>query len=316
MRYNLLGNTGIKVSQLCFGVLPMGPLQVNISPDDGGELLLAAMENGVNFFDTAQSYGTYAHLAKALRHYPERVVLASKSTAADYAGMRRAIEEALEQLGVDCIDIFHLHAARVGRDLLTQRAGAWQCLLDYRQKGYIRAAGVSSHNAQLIEDLAENPDVDVLFPLINKTGLGILSGGREDMCRAIAKAAAAGKGVYAMKALGGGALLSDYRQAMDFVCGLPGVASVAVGMVRVSELAFNLRYFNGQTIEEEELSHLKNGKRWVLMQALCKNCGTCVQVCPNHALRLGPECCQVDEAKCILCGYCAPVCPQFAIRLG
>ncbi len=316
MRYNVLGNTGLKVSQLCFGVLPLGPLQINISPDDGGELMLAAMENGVNFFDTAQSYQTYPHLAKALRHYPERVVLASKSTAPDYAGMSRAIDEALKQLGVDCIDIFHMHAARVGRDLLMQRAGAWQCLLDYRQKGYIRAAGVSSHNAQLMEDLADNPDVDVLFPLINKAGLGILNGGVEDMRHAIDKAVAAGKGVYVMKALAGGSLLSDYRQAMDFVLDLPGVASVAIGMVKISELAFNLRYFNEERIKEEEFAHLKNGKRWVLMKALCKNCGKCVKVCPNQALHLGPDHCQVDESKCILCGYCAPVCPEFAIRLG
>ena len=44
MKYNILGRTGIKVSELCFGILPMGPLQADMPADEGGELLLSAME--------------------------------------------------------------------------------------------------------------------------------------------------------------------------------------------------------------------------------------------------------------------------------
>ena len=58
MKYNKLGNTGIEVSELCFGILPMGPLQADISPEDGGELILSAMKQGVTFFDAAQMYGS------------------------------------------------------------------------------------------------------------------------------------------------------------------------------------------------------------------------------------------------------------------
>ncbi|MEG2212918.1 MAG: aldo/keto reductase, partial [Clostridiales bacterium] len=210
MQYRQLGHTGLQVSELCFGVLPLGPLQADISVDDGAELMLAAMENGVNFFDTAQSYQTYPHLAKALRHYPEKIVIATKSTATDYAGMEKAICEALQALSVEYIDIFHLHAARVGVNLLEERAGAWQCLLDYQQKGYIRAVGVSTHNAKLVAKLADVPELDVIFPLVNKAGLGILEGNVADMQEAMAKAVAGGKGIYAMKALAGGALLDDY----------------------------------------------------------------------------------------------------------
>ena len=54
MKYNILGRTGIKVSELCFGILPMGPLQADMPADEGGELLLSAMEQGITFFDTAQ----------------------------------------------------------------------------------------------------------------------------------------------------------------------------------------------------------------------------------------------------------------------
>ena len=65
MKMNKLGSTGLIVSELCVGTLPMGPLQSNVSVDAGAEFLCAAMENGVNFFDTAQMYKTYAYLKKA-----------------------------------------------------------------------------------------------------------------------------------------------------------------------------------------------------------------------------------------------------------
>ena len=145
MKYSVLGKTGLQVSELCFGVLPMGPLQTNVSTREGGDILLEAMNSGINFFDTAQMYRTYPHLRYALDHYHGDVVLTTKSTAADYASMEAAIQEALRELGREYIDIFLLHAARVEGNPIEQRPGAWECLLDYKQKGYIRAVGASSH---------------------------------------------------------------------------------------------------------------------------------------------------------------------------
>ena len=133
MKYNLLGQTGLKVSELCFGILPMGPLQAELPVEAGGELLLKAMERGVNFFDTAQMYGIYPHLRYALDRYCGGLVIAGKSVASTYEDMAKAIEEGLIALNRDYFDIFLLHAARVGCDVLHQRAGAWQCLLDYKQ---------------------------------------------------------------------------------------------------------------------------------------------------------------------------------------
>ena len=65
MKKNTLGSTGLKVSELCVGTLPMGPLQSNVPLDTGADILLAAMEGGVNFFDTAQMYKSYPYLKKA-----------------------------------------------------------------------------------------------------------------------------------------------------------------------------------------------------------------------------------------------------------
>lgn len=55
----MLGNTGIEVSELCYGTLTLGPLQAQISARDGADAIRFALERGVNFIDTAHTYGTY-----------------------------------------------------------------------------------------------------------------------------------------------------------------------------------------------------------------------------------------------------------------
>ena len=59
MQYTTLGKTDIEVSRLCLGALTMGPLQAGLSPNEGGEIIAAAVGLGINFVDTAQLYRTY-----------------------------------------------------------------------------------------------------------------------------------------------------------------------------------------------------------------------------------------------------------------
>ena len=293
----------------------MGPLQADVAPAAGGELLLEAMENGVTFFDTAQMYRTYPHLRRALDNYHGEVVITSKSTAADYAGMEAAIQEALKELKRDYIDIFLLHAARVDECPINVRPGAWECLLDYKRKGYLRAVGASSHSIRAVKALSQAPEVDVIFALINKASLGIIGGNADQMQAAIREAAAAGKALYSMKLLAGGSLLSDIQDAIAYGRAIPELSAHAVGMVRQQELATNLRIFNDEPLSEEELANIKTGKTWSLMSGLCRGCGHCVETCPSFALEMVAGKPAVDESNCLLCGYCAAACPEFAIRV-
>ena len=126
MKFNILGRTGIEVSELCLGILPMGCLQADMDSCSGGKVILSALQQGINFIDTAQMYGTYEHLRYALDRFGGQVVLSGKSNATEYEDMAAAIEEGLTALDRDNFDFFLLHAARVGSDILEQRAGAWQ----------------------------------------------------------------------------------------------------------------------------------------------------------------------------------------------
>jgi len=329
MKTNTLGSTGLMVSELCVGTLPMGPLQTDVPPEKGADLLLKAMESGVNFFDTAQMYRTYHYLKKALRQFGKDVIIVSKSTAADYKGMEDAITEALKELGRDFVDIFLLHAARSDGTLFEKRAGAVEALLKAKEQGRIRFAGVSTHHTGLVSRAAGVPEMDVVFPLINKLGLGILGGGLPEMLKSIEEVSKSGKGLYAMKVLSGGYLVSDMLDSINYVRAIPGMQAVSVGVVTMEELDLQLRIFNDEKIDPASLAGLKSNKQLKIIPFLCNSCGTCAKNCPNGAIsmiekvpegksdpaaprRLIPV---PDPAKCVLCGYCTPACPEFAMRL-
>lgn len=317
MKYNVLGGTGLRVSQLCFGVLPMGPNQFGLPPEEGGLLIKEGILRGINFLDTAQSYRTYPHIRKALDSLKGRrddIVIATKSAASSYEDMKAAVEEARQALDREVIDIFHLHAARVDAAVFKDRQGALECLVDSKAKGIIRAVGISTHSVSAVRAAIEVREIDVIFAIINIEGLGILHGTKADMEQAIRQASQKGKGVYAMKALGGGNLLSDREGAINYVRNLPGVSSVAIGMVNQDELEMNLRIFSGEEVPQELAESTIREKR-LIVQAFCKGCGSCVEICPNMAMEVVDGMARNDAEKCILCGYCAPVCPEFAIRL-
>ena len=317
MKKNLLGNTGLEVTELCFGVLPMGPNQFGLPPDEGGDLIAEGIMSGINFLDTAQSYSTYPHIKNALDKIGSKkydLVIATKSSAVTYSDMAQAVEEARQSLDRDVIDIFHLHAARVDSKVFEERKGAIDCLIDCKYKGIIRAIGISTHSVDVVRAAKNVSEIDVIFPLINVAGLGILHGTRDEMAQAIQEAASKGKGVYAMKALGGGNLLSDREGAINYVRSLDGVSSVAIGMVNKEELEMNLRIFEGDQVPEDLAEKTAHSKK-LIIQDFCRGCGSCVDVCPNMAMKVVNGKAVNDKEKCILCGYCAPVCPEFAIRL-
>jgi len=315
MKKYSLGKTGIFVTEMCFGALPLGPLQANISVEEGAELIRAALERGINFVDTAEVYKTHPHIKKALEGYNQEVIIATKSKAETYKDMEQGIKYALTSLNRTYIDIFLLHAARATHSVFEERAGALQCLQDYKAKGVIRAIGISTHAVGIVRRAAEIKEIDIIFPIINKLGMGIVNGSVDDMVQAISVADKAGKGLYAMKALAGGHLIDQLEESFNFVRNIRGISSIAVGMVNQEELELNLKIFNDEDISQELLTQKIKPSKRLFISWFCKGCGTCVKTCPNNALTLENGKAVVDHKLCILCGYCNPVCPLFAIRL-
>lgn len=312
-----LGKTGLFVSPIGFGVLTIGYNQLNLPISQGADIVRYGLEQGINFLDTAQCYRTYPYIREALKGTGFDPVISSKSLDFSAAEMALAIEEARLALDRDVIDIFLLHEVRNDPDF-ANRGGAWEQLQEAKSKGLVKAIGVSTHHVDVAEKMIEIPECDVLFPLINMESLGIRHGNgfgtKEDMAMAIRQNALLGKGVFAMKAFGGGNLVGNYRNCLDYVTSLPGIDSVMVGFGSTQEVDRAVEYASG-TLPHDYLPDVSN-KKIHIDPGDCEGCGNCVRRCPNHAItmnRFGIA--EVDHEICLTCGYCAPGCPTRAIIL-
>ncbi|MCL6560133.1 MAG: aldo/keto reductase, partial [Firmicutes bacterium] len=264
--------------------------------------------------DTAELYGTYPYIHDALAGVKQEVVVVSKCYAYTYRDMQESLRKALTGIGRDYIDIFMLHEQE---SALTIK-GHWdavRCLLDARESGVVRAIGISTHNVGCLKAAAGIPEIDVIHPLINVAGIGIQGGTADDMLRAIGIAAAAGKGIYTMKALGGGNLLDRAEEAFEYVLSIPEIASVAVGMRTVDEVEYNVRLFGGRPVPQSVRSVVRRQPRGLHIEHWCKGCGQCVERCAAGALSLTGGRVAVDKLKCRLCGYCGAACPEFCIKI-
>lgn len=314
MQYRYLGKTNIKVSRLCFGALTIGPLQADMPLQEGAAVIRSALEAGVNFIDTAELYKTYSYIREAIKGYSGDVVISAKSYAYTYEGMRDSVRLACEQTGRDYIDIFMLHE-QTSRLTLKGHREALEYLVEAKRKGQVRAIGVSTHTIEVVRAAGIMDEIDVIHPILNQSGIGICDGSREDMLSAIEFAIAQGKGIYTMKALGGGHLSSCAAQAFEWILAQAGISAIAVGMQSLDEVALNTTIFSGQQVNPELWHRVGNRKRRLLVEDWCVGCGTCAVKCPMGAISVIDGVAKPDVNKCVLCGYCGAHCPEFCLKI-
>src|SRR5690349_21671110 len=118
MEYTKLGKTGLKVSRLglgCGGHSRLG-MALGRSEDEAADVVKAALELGVNFIDTAESYRTEEVVGRAIRSVPRhKLVISTKAGVGKNGGRctpseyRDRIEACLKRLAVEYVDIFHVH---------------------------------------------------------------------------------------------------------------------------------------------------------------------------------------------------------------
>ena len=313
MKMNTLGNTGIMVSRMCFGSLTIGPLQKNKPLRESREIIAAALDGGVNFFDTADLYNNYDHLRQAIQMQHE-VVIATKSYDYTAVGVQKSLHRALTELGRDYIDLYLLHEQE-SRKTIEGHWEAIEALIAARQAGKVRAIGISTHRVEGVSGASLFPELEVIHPLINLTGIGIEDGTTDEMVAAIHQVKILGKGIYGMKPLGGGNLLSQKQASFEFVLNLSDLDAIAIGVQSVDEVQYNVKKFNGEVIPEGLESAVASAPKKLHISDWCSGCGECVRRCNQQALSVADGKARVDQKKCVLCCYCSAACRDFCIKV-
>lgn len=332
-----LGNTDLYCSKVGMGALIIGPSQANLKIKDGSNVIKYALKNGINLIDTAEAYRTYPYIKEAIKDNPN-FIISSKSLSEDYDHMMSAIDNGLKELNIKCFDIFFMHELRSNE--FERRKEAWNALIDAKKSGKIKYIGVSTHHTDVVRFMADNNDCDVIFALINKYGMGIRTELSEDeinkldereinsiltrhrcldregtayeMEEAFKYAKKHNKGTIAMKAFGGGNLVSKYIECLDYIFSKEYIDVLMTGFKTEKEVDDMLNYINNKLPADyvpdtkEKLVRVNKGD--------CEGCGLCITKCPQNAIKFDIDGLSViDNTKCITCGYCAQACPNRAI---
>ncbi|AOT72858.1 aldo/keto reductase [Geosporobacter ferrireducens] len=315
LEYRILGNTGIKVSRLCFGALTIGPLQSNRTVDQGAEILQEAFRQGINFIDTAELYQTYPHIRQAIKNIDrQQLVIATKSYAYDRMTAAASLEKARKELDLDQIDIFLLHEQE-SEYTIRGHLEALKYFIKMKEAGILRAVGISTHHISGVRAAAKMDDIDIIHPIVNISGLGIQDGSMEEMATALEEAHQRGKGIYGMKPLGGGNLIHTADQCFQFVLNLSFLDAIAVGMQTIEEVKANAMRFKGLPIPMEIQKKINTKPRKLHIDDWCEKCGSCIPNCSHQALSIKNNILTVDSKVCVLCGYCSNYCPNFCIKI-
>ena len=323
MKYTTLGKTGLKISRMGFGGIPIQKVDVPAVRT----LMEAMRERGVNYIDTARGYTvSEQYIGEALEGMRDRFVLATKSMARTKEAMEKDIETSLRNLRTDHIDLYQVHNPSLS-DLETVVApgGALEALLEAKAAGRIGHIGVTAHMATVFEKALSMDWVEtVMFPynIVETQGEALMRRCTEQNV-----------GFIVMKPLAGGAL-EDAALAMRFIAQNPDVSVVIPGMYAVGELEQNLAAMeNDAPLSGEELAKIDQ-IRAELGTQFCRRCNYCqpcaagigisgIFVLEGYLKRYGLG----DWAKaryaamgkkagdCIGCGACEARCPyQLPIR--
>lgn len=180
------------------------------------ELIRAGYDQGINFWDSADQYGTHPYFRTALKGgIPrDKVVILSKTHASTEEEMRKDLDRFRRELGTDYIDILLLHCMLDG-NWTERKKGAMAVIDEAQAKGIVRTKGVSCHTLDALKTAAKTPWVEVDLCRFNPAGVAmdadvnVVKGVLKEM-------KAAGKGIIAMKVFGAGKLRNKTDECLQW----------------------------------------------------------------------------------------------------
>ena len=317
MQYVTLGKTGLRVSRVGFGGIPIQ----RIEKDGASALFDKLIECGVNYIDTARGYTvSEEYIGEAIEGRRDMFVLATKSMARDKAGMEKDIGISLKNLRTERIDLYQVHNPSMEQlDAVIAPGGALEALMEAKQNGRIEHIGITAHSLAVFERALELDWVEtIMFPynIVESQCEHLLEKCREKNIAFIA-----------MKPLAGGAI-EDGEAALRYIAANELVTVSIPGMYCIEEIETNTKYGSDPSALGEELQARVDKIRSELTGNFCRRCNYCapctvginipsVFLFAGYLERYG----LADWAKgryatlkakagdCIECGVCETRCP-------
>ena len=317
MEYRTLGKTGLKISRMGFGGIPIQKID-----EEGTKKLLHEMaDKGINYIDSARGYTvSEQYIGYGLEGIRDKFVLATKSMSRTREAMAADIETSLGNFRTDYIDLYQIHNPSMEQlDQVIGEGGALEALMEAKAAGKIGHIGLTAHSTEVFARALELDWVEtIMFPynIVEQQGAEL-----------IRKCAEKNIGFIDMKPLAGGAI-EDAALALRYVCSNPDVTVVIPGMAEVRELEQNLAACsNTEPLTDEELKAMDK-VREQLGTDFCRRCNYCAPCTvginiPSVFLFAGYlqrydladwakdrySTLKVKASACIGCGKCEPRCP-------
>lgn len=264
MEYRKLGKTGLTISRMGFGGIPIQ----RIDAEGTRKLLHEMADKGINYIDTARGYTvSEEYLGYAMEGIRDKFVVATKSMARTKEAMAADIETSLRNLRTDHIELYQVHNPSMEQlDQVTGKDGALEALMEAREAGKIGHIGLTCHSVQVFERALELEWVEtIMFPY------NIVENQGEDLIR---KCTEKNVGFIAMKPLAGGAI-EDASLALRYICANKNVTVVIPGMAEEGELDENIQACEDEkSLTEEELKKIEDVKKQ-LGTDFCRRCNYC-----------------------------------------
>jgi len=307
-----LGETGLMVTRCAFGALPVQ----RVPMAEAVRLLRAAYDGGINYFDTANAYtDSEEKIGAALSDVREKIIISTKTMAADEKTATEHIETSLRRMKTDYIDILQIHNI----PSIKEREGAIKAAFRAKEKGYVRHVGVTAHKHTAATEALDTGLFETLqFPF------SYLADEKETAL--VRRCEKEDVGFIAMKAIAGG-LLTNARACRAFFSQYPNAVPIW-GIQRMEELREWLALEADPPALTDELRAVIEADRRTLAGAFCRGCGYCMP-CPEgidikNAARMNmllrrspwrqyyaPEQRELMERirNCRECGLCRSRCP-------
>lgn len=235
-----LGNTGIEMSRMAMGTGTSGwrgssnqTRQLGIK--GMADLLRAAHDEGINFWDSADQYGTHPHLKMALKKIDrDDVVILTKTNSQTYEDVKNDLARFRKEIGTDRLDMVLLHAV-TDPNWNENMKGPMEALSEAKEAGIIRAHGISCHSFGALETAADEPWVDVDLARYNPGGV-MMDSDVPEVTSVLQRMKDNGKAIIGMKVYGAGRLVDKKDECLEFHTGADFIDSFTLGIESIEQL--------------------------------------------------------------------------------